>query len=184
MIARALIAFGIVVGGFFAYVLTRPDTYSYERSIIINGPPAQVYDLIDDFDSWGKWSPVDKLDPNMEKSFSDQATGVGAFYSWKGAPQVGTGRTTVTQATPNQDITWETRIEQPTPGGYKSAMTLTPKAAGKVTKVTWRIFGNNSFSAKLMGVVMDLEGSSNGMLDAGLKALKQAVEKAPKNAGK
>ncbi len=47
----------LLLAVFFAVVATRPATFEFKRSLTINAPPEVVYAQVDDFKSWGQWSP-------------------------------------------------------------------------------------------------------------------------------
>src|SRR4051812_25279961 len=98
MFKKLLLVLVLAIGGFLAYAATRPDTYRVTRSMTIEAPAPVIFSQVDDFKSWAAWSPWDKLDPNMKKTFEGPAEGVGASYSWQGNDKVGKGRMTVTDA--------------------------------------------------------------------------------------
>ena len=96
-IALVLIAVVIV---FLVYVSARPDSFRLERSVSINAAPEKVFALINDFREWSKWSPWDKIDPELKRSFSGAAGGIGTVYEWAGNNKVGSGRMEITGAPP------------------------------------------------------------------------------------
>ena len=59
----------VLVIGFLIYASTRPDTFHVERTGVINAPAETVYGHIVNFHDWQAWSPWEKLDPNMKKTF-------------------------------------------------------------------------------------------------------------------
>ena len=60
------------------------DTFRVERSILIDAPAEAIFPHIDDFHAWAAWSPYEKMDANLAKTFSGPARGVGAAYAWVG----------------------------------------------------------------------------------------------------
>ncbi|HXK18635.1 MAG TPA: hypothetical protein VNG33_12570 [Polyangiaceae bacterium] len=50
---------------------------------------------VNDFHAWSGWSPWEKLDPNLKRSYEGAPAGVGAKYAWVGNKQVGEGRMTI-----------------------------------------------------------------------------------------
>src|SRR4051794_22809904 len=100
MLKKILVVLGLGIAGFVAFVATRPDTYRVERSQKIAAPADVVFAQLDNFKSWGAWSPWDKRDPNMKKTFDGPARGVGASYSWQGNDKVGQGKMTIADMTP------------------------------------------------------------------------------------
>ena len=84
----------VLVVAFFAFVATRPDTFTVKRSLLIRAKPAEIYPLIANFqpEGWGKWSPWEDLDPDLRRAYSGPPSGVGAIYEWEGNKRVGAGR--------------------------------------------------------------------------------------------
>ena len=68
---------------FSVVVATRPSHFHVERSAAVPAPPAAVFPLIDDFHRWPEWSPWEKMDPALQRSYSGPASGLGAGYAWK-----------------------------------------------------------------------------------------------------
>ena len=54
----------------------------------------KIFPLIADFHRWGAWSPYEKLDPAMKRTFSGAANGKGAVYEWDSDGKAGKGRMT------------------------------------------------------------------------------------------
>jgi hypothetical protein len=54
--------------------------------------------LLSDFRGWQAWSPFEKMDPAMQRSFSGAEKGKGAVYAWSGNSQAGAGRMQITEA--------------------------------------------------------------------------------------
>ena len=60
------------------------DTFRVERSIVIEAPPEAIFPHIDDFHAWADWSPYEKMDANLAKTFTGPPKGKGATYAWVG----------------------------------------------------------------------------------------------------
>lgn len=80
----------------------KPDSFQVQRSIAINAPPERIQPLIADFRAWGAWSPWEKKDPAMKRSFSGADSGVGARYAWDGDKNVGRGSMEIVEAAPSK----------------------------------------------------------------------------------
>src|ERR1041384_4306933 len=100
--AFAIIAACLVlaVGVVLVYAATKPDTFRVYRSASIKAPPDKVFPLINDFHAWTKWSPYENRDPQMKRTYGASTSGKGAIYEWDGNGQVGSGRITITEASP------------------------------------------------------------------------------------
>ena len=65
------------------------DTFRYVRSTSIAAEPARVASFIHDFHAWARWSPWEKLDADLQRSYSGAEKGVGARYAWAGRDPAG-----------------------------------------------------------------------------------------------
>ena len=63
-------------------------------------PAEAIRPHIDDFHKWAAWSPWEKLDPAMQRTFSGVASGKGAIYEWLGNSKAGQGRMEITESQP------------------------------------------------------------------------------------
>ena len=67
----------LIVIGIGAFASTRPDTFLVQRSIVVDAPPEKIYPLIEDFHRWTAWSPYEKMDPAMRRTYSGAPRGLG-----------------------------------------------------------------------------------------------------------
>jgi len=88
------------------------DTFRISRSTTIAAPAERIAPHIDDFHAWERWSPYEKLDPAMKKSFAGAQRGVGASYSWEGNSKAGAGSMTIKDAS-NQQISISLHFTKP-----------------------------------------------------------------------
>lgn len=151
----------------------RPDQFRVERSVVVQAEPARTQAFVDDFHRWPTWSPWEKLDPTMTRTFGGAAKGPGATYAWSGDGKVGAGRMTLTGQTPERiDIAVD--FEKPIEGHNRSIFSFAPEGGG--TRVTWAMEGPSPFLTKVMGVLMDMDALIGGDFERGLTALKAAAE--------
>lgn len=177
MLKKIAIGVGIVVVLFIGLVATRPGALRVERSAKIAAPPAAVYAQVADFHAWAAWSPWEKLDPAMKKTFSGPETGPGASYAWAGNDKVGEGRMTVLSATPGQELTLKLEFFKPFAATDTASFKFAPDGRG--TQVVWAMAGENNFAAKAMGIFMDMDKMIGGDFEKGLAQLKTVAEAAP-----
>jgi uncharacterized protein YndB with AHSA1/START domain len=171
MLKRILIGIAVIVAAFAAFVATRPSTYKVERSLVVDAPPAAVFQRVVDFRKWEGWSPWAKLDPNMKVDFAGPESGVGAIYHWKGNDKVGEGRMTITGASADRLIQVKLEFLKPWAQTSLTQFTFAPDPGG--TKVTWTMSGEHDFVGKLFAVFMDMDGMVGPDFEKGLKALKE-----------
>jgi hypothetical protein len=169
----ALLATGIVAVLILAAL--KPDTFQVQRSIAINAPPERIYPLIADFKAWGAWSPWEKKDPAMKRSYSGSETGVGARYAWDGDRNVGQGSMEITEANAPTRLGLNLDFLKPFEAHNKVVFALQPQGPG--TNVTWTMTGPVPFFAKIIHVVMNMDRMVGGDFEAGLKDLKAQAER-------
>lgn len=156
------------------YAATRPDSFRVERSLDIAAPPEKIYPLINDLQRWRAWSPYEKKDPAMQRSFSGPTAGIGAAYAWKGNKHVGEGRMEIIEATPPALIRIQLDFIAPFEGHNIAEFTLQPQ--GATTRVSWAISGPSPYLSKLIGVFMNMDTMIGGDFEAGLAQLKTLAE--------
>lgn len=160
------------VGVFVAYVATRPSAFRIARSLTIPASPAVVHGLINDFHEWARWSPYEKYDAAMTKTYEGPSSGVGASYRWSGNNKVGEGSMTITESGPER-VVIDLRFVKPFTASNTATFTIEP--AGDSTKVTWAMTGENAFGAKAFGVFVNMDELVGKDFVAGLEAMKTAA---------
>ncbi len=172
-------AIGIIVVVLLAGVLilaaTRPDSFHVERSITIKAPPDKIFAAINDFHRWSAWSPWEKLDPAMKRTFSGAESGKGAAYAWEGNSKVGEGRMEIVDALPPSKVTIKLDFVKPLEGHDTAEFTMVPN--GDSTNVTWTMNGQSPYVAKLMGVFLSMDTMIGKDFEAGLANLKAVAER-------
>jgi len=78
------------------------DTFRIARSVTMAAPPERIAPQIQDLRAWKNWSPYEKLDPQMKKTFSGAERGEGATYAWEGNSKAGAGSMTIVSAMPQK----------------------------------------------------------------------------------
>src|SRR3974390_3251596 len=99
MLELVLLAFAVAIVALLAFTATRADSFRIERSAQIKAPPEKIFALINDLHRWTAWSPWEKIDPRLKRSYTGAASGMGAAYAWEGNSKVGAGRMEITDAT-------------------------------------------------------------------------------------
>jgi Polyketide cyclase / dehydrase and lipid transport len=168
------IAVAVLIVAFLGFAATRPATFQLERSASMKAPPEKIAALVNDFHNWGQWSPWEKLDPGMKKTYSGAPTGKDAVYEWDGNDKVGAGRMQILDASPSK-ITVKLDFLRPFEGHNITEFTFEPK--GGTTDVTWEMHGPNSFMGKVMHIFIDMDSMVGKDFEGGLGAMKAAAEK-------
>jgi uncharacterized protein YndB with AHSA1/START domain len=180
MLRKTVLVLVVLIAGLLGYAATRPDTFRVERSVTIDAPPERIFPLINDYRGWALWSPWDKKDPGMQRTFSGADTGVGAIYEWSGNSAVGAGRMEIIQSVPDSRVTVDLQFTAPFAARNTAEFLLAPRDGG--TSVTWAMSGPNPFLSKLMGVFVSMDDMVGGDFEAGLAALKAVAEQGAREA--
>jgi hypothetical protein len=170
-----VIAIVVLVAALLALAATRPATFRIQRATIIQAPPDKIYPFINDFHNWVHWSPYEKLDPTMRKSYTGAASGKGAVYEWEGNSKAGKGRMEITDTSTPSRVVIKLDFLKPFEGHNISEFALDGK--GNSTQVTWAMHGPNSYMAKMMSIFMSMDQLLGKEFENGLANLKAAAEK-------
>jgi hypothetical protein len=162
-----------LVGALLARAASKPNTFRHERSIRIQAPPEKIFPFFNDFHNWAAWSPWERMDPTMKRTFSGAASGPGAVYGWTGNGKVGTGEMEIMESTPSRV---SVKLHFIKPFEARSTAEFTMEPVGDATDVVWSMHGPNPFLFRVMGTVMNMEKAILKDFDDGLANLKAAAE--------
>lgn len=174
MVKRIGLVLVALIAALLLYAVTRPDSFSVERRIVIQAPAEKIQPLIADFHRWADWSPWEKLDLAMTRTFGGPPAGVGATYAWQGNSDVGSGRMEVKSAAPDK-VSIQLDFIEPFEGHNTTDFVFAPKDGG--TEVRWVMTGPATFVTKLMGVFVSMDAMVGKDFETGLAQLKAAAEK-------
>lgn len=174
MLFKILIALALVLGALVIFIATRPADFRVVRSATIAAPPEIVFAQVNDFHAWSGWSPWEKRDPNMKRTYEGPVAGEGAVYAWQGNNEVGEGRMTLTDSRPSELIRIRLEFFKPFKATNTAEFEFRPEAGG--TAVTWSMSGRNNFLAKAMGLVMNMDRMIGGDFESGLAGMKTLAE--------
>ncbi len=173
LIIVGVIAVAIVV--VLTIAATKPDTFHLQRSTEINAPAAAIYANLSDFHRWQAWSPWEKLDPAMKRSFSGAEHGLGAVYAWDGNGKAGAGRMEVKEVNEANHLKIALDFMRPIKASNTVDFILSPHGSG--TKVIWAMQGPLPYVAKIMHAFMNMEKMVGPDFEKGLSNLKALSEK-------
>jgi len=164
-----------LIAAVLAYAATKPDTFRVQRAASIKAPPEKIFALLNDFRRWDAWSPWEKKDPAMKRTFGAATSGRGAVYAWEGNKEVGQGRMEIAESVRSSKVTIKLDFVKPFETHNIVEFTLEPK--GDVTNVTWAMHGPNPYMAKVMQVFFSMDSMVGKDFETGLGNLKAAAEK-------
>lgn len=175
MLKIILIVMAVLVAGVLVFAATKPDVFRVERATVIQAPPAKVFSLINDFRQWGPWSPWEKKDPAMKRSFGASSAGQGATYAWQGNKDVGQGSMEIVESVTPSRIRLKLDFIQPFEAHNVVTFTLTSQ--GKGTEISWAMEGPVPYFAKIIHVFINMDEMVGRDFEAGLANLKTLAEK-------
>jgi hypothetical protein len=175
MIKAILIGIVALIAGVLIFAATKPDTFRVVRSTTIKAPADKVFPLINDFRNWGSWSPYEKKDPAMTRTFGSTTAGKGAVYEWNGNSNVGQGRMEITESNPSSKVAIKLDFIKPFEGHNVATFNFEPK--GDTTQVSWTMTGPSAYITKLMGVFFNMDKMIGDDFAVGLANLKAQAEK-------
>jgi uncharacterized protein YndB with AHSA1/START domain len=175
MLKTIAIVAAVLIAGVLVYAAAKPDTFRVVRTTAIKAPPEKIFALINDFHAWGAWSPYEKKDPAMKRTYSGAQAGKGTIYEWDGNSNVGSGRMEIVDSSPPSRVAIKLDFAKPIEGHNIAEFTLAPK--DDATNVTWAMAGPAPFISKVMQVFINFDRMIGDDFDAGLANLKSAAER-------
>jgi len=178
MIIKIVVAFIIAVAILAGMITLQSETYTVSRSIVVAAPASVVFAQINDFHNWAKWSPWEKLDPSMTRSYEGATAGTGAVYRWSGNSKAGEGIMRITESRPGDRIAVQLAFSRPYASSSDVTFTLHPD--GKNSGVTWSMVGKNNFALKAVSFFSSMDRLLGPDFERGLADLKIVAEDAQK----
>jgi len=175
MLVKILIGTAVVLVALVAYVATQPGEFSVSRSATFAAPAPAVFAQVNELKKWEAWSPWAKKDPRAKQSYGGPAAGAGASRSWGGNKEVGEGRMTIVDSSPNALVRF--KLEFIKPFAATNSAEFSFKEEGGRTALTWSMRGQNNFIGKAMCLVFDMDKMVGGDFEAGLAGIKAILEK-------
>jgi polyketide cyclase/dehydrase/lipid transport protein len=164
----------VLVVAALVYAATKPDAFRVERSADIQAPPERIFALVNDLPSHGAWSPWEKKDPAMTRTYSGPTSGKGAVYEWDGNKNIGKGRMEITDSSPSSRVVFKLDFFKPFEAHNVAEIAL--EAAENSTNVTWAIYGPNTYLSKAMSLFFSVDKMIGREFEAGLANLKSLTE--------
>jgi len=153
-ILKGLLIFIVVVAVILvAVTFMLPSKVEMERSKFIAAPQELVFNQVNNLKAWDAWSPWHELDPNIELEYSsDDPSGEGAWYSWKGIDAVGSGKLTILTSEPHRYVRSQMLFMESEDPAFAN---MTFEEADGGTQVTWSFEAEMSGTGKWFGLMME-----------------------------
>jgi Polyketide cyclase / dehydrase and lipid transport len=164
----------VVIATALIFAATKPNTFGVQRSTDIQASPERIFALVNDLPSHGAWSPWEKKDPAMKRTYSGPASGKGAVYEWDGNKNIGKGRMEITESSPSSRVVFKLDFFAPFEAHNVAEIAL--DARGNSTNVTWAIYGPNRYLSKVMSLFFSIDKMIGREFETGLANLKSLTE--------
>jgi hypothetical protein len=178
MLIKILIVLAVIVAVVLVIAAFKPPGFRVVRSAAMAAPPAAVFAQVNDFHRWLAWSPWEKMDPALKRTYDGAPAGVGAGYAWDGNRDVGNGRMTITESRPAELIRIKLEFYKPMAGVCAGEFTFKPE--GGRTVVTWSMAGTSNYLSRIVCLFMSMDKMVGGQFEKGLADIKLIVEAAAK----
>jgi uncharacterized protein YndB with AHSA1/START domain len=175
VIITIAIILAVAIAAILILASTKPDTFSIERSAVINAPAERIFSVLNDFHQWGGWSPWENKDPDMKRTYGGPERGRGAVYGWEGDKNVGTGRMEILEANTPSKLVIKLDFFKPFEAHNTAEFTMLPQ--GNATNVHWVMHGPATFMSKVMTVFVNFDKMVGKDFEQGLANLKKLTEK-------
>ncbi|WP_348822988.1 SRPBCC family protein [Flavobacterium aestuarii] len=124
------------------YIATQKGDFTVETSKVINSPKATVFNYVNDYKNWPKFSSWISGDTSIRPSFSPSTIGRGSSLTWEGNNEAGNIQTLYTKG--NDSIVQKMEFDETSSNVYWSF-----KDTVGGTKVTWKSVGKMDFMLKV-----------------------------------
>jgi hypothetical protein len=174
MFTKILIGVAVVVMVFAIVIALRPSQFRIIRTATFGAPPSAAFAQVNDFHKWAAWSPWERKDPSMKRTYEGPTVGKGAVYRWVGNKEVGEGGMTIIDSRADELIRIRLDFLKPFAATNTAEFSFEPQ--GDQTLVTWSMAGRHNFMGKAVCMFMDMEKMVGGDFEAGLAAMKTIAE--------
>lgn len=170
-----IVGIALVLAIFTIAVVRQPKDFRIERSATLAAPANAVFAQVNDFQNWRAWSPWERLDPALKRSYDGPSAGPGSKYAWIGNKNVGEGRMTILDSRPGELVRIKLEFFKPFAATNTAEFRFKPADVG--TAVTWSMSGHNNFVSRAMCLFINMDRMVGGQFEQGLSNMKNLVER-------
>ena len=161
MIKAIVIVVVVLLAVLLGYAAIKPDTFRVERTASIKAAPEKIFPLINDLHQWELWSPWEKDDPAIKRTYTDK--------------QAGQGRMEIIESSPPSKVVLKIDFIKPMEGHNTVDFTIVKQ--GETSLVTHAMYGPQPYLARLMTIFFSMEKMVGSKFEEGLANLKAIAEK-------
>lgn len=177
MFKKILIGLVVIVVILVVVIAMQPAAFSLSRSTTVNAPAQTVFEQVNDFRKWSAWSPWEKMDTDLKRTYGEPSAGLGGTYAWVG-DKTGEGKMTITESKPGEVVRIKLEFFKPMEATNTTVFEFKPN--GGQTTVVWTMSGENNFVGKAFSLLMSMDKMVGGHFEQGLADLKKVSEAAPR----
>ncbi len=155
--------------------VTAKKSYRVSRSILIQKPAAQVFEYLKYLKNQDEWSPWERKDPNMKKSYKGIDGEPGFISRWEGNKDVGIGEQELKAIEPGKRVESELRFLKPFKSTSDAWLKVSTPNPG-ITEVEWGFTGENTFPFSIMSHFVSMDKMIGKDFEEGLQNLKERLE--------
>lgn len=170
LIASALFLVVALVGA----VLTRPPTFTVERSVVVAVPSEVVFDKLNQLHTWPAWSKWSNDRVPTSEALEGPAAGVGSKWTWQSKERTYRSGLELVKVTPPSQVVFKIIGDSPA----QPELTYDLVSQGPVTQVTVTFGGKLELLGKLVSIVKPPEKVVGPSLDRELSLFAVAVASA------
>ena len=170
----------VLIAVVLIYATTKPDTFRVQHSMNIKTQPEKILPLINDFHNWAAWSPWEKMDPLLKRTYSGSGHDQCAVYEGTAIKKRHRAMNIVEKDPPSK-VLIKLDFIKPFEGHNIAEFTL--EGNGDSTNVTWAICGPPHYMAKVMSLFMDCDNMVGPQFETGLAKMKAVTEENKKGWG-
>ena len=168
-----LITIAIIIGFIVIIPAFVSPEVSFTKTIVINKPVDQVYNVVKDFNYYKQWNVWSLMDKKASGELSGPVGEVGSKWSWSG-DTVGVGSLTILELVPDKSITSKLEFVAPMEAEAQDLWDF-EKIDSTSTKVSWTYAGSTDSYFGRYGNLF-LEGVIGPDFENGLVNLKNLIE--------
>ncbi len=169
-----LLATAFFIGLGLFLIANRPERFIVRRSLLIEAEPGALYDRVANFRNWTHWSPYEKLDADLIRTYGSAEAGLGASYGYAGNSKVGEGRMEIIRADAPRQLVMRLEFLRPFKAVNIAEFLFEPTPDG--TRVSWIMSGPKPFIGKLLGPLFNMDKLVGAQFEEGLANLKTISE--------
>lgn len=174
ILKRILAVIGILVLLVLIIALFVDRTYKVERSVVVNKPPAEVYNYVRYLKHGDQYNVWVMKDSAMKKDYRGEDGNVGFVYAWDSKKDAGKGEEEISNLVENKQVDVAIRFEKPMKNTASTTMTTVPEGSS-ATRLSWSMQSTTPYPLNFVNLFVP--GILGKDIDKSLTNVKNILEK-------